>query len=453
MPKPTTETIDVPPPGRWTWNDEIQGLEFSCFNAADDAKDKRKKKTLQEEVIKRQERIQQSFASSSRGRRKTAGPLALGAVFVSHLKRSAGAQVTIQHVKQVALNLLEENEAIAIPLCFLSMMKCKELDDFLAALLLYLSCYFEKTSLEMKPKPLMAEPSVTEKQVMAEACTKVDLAQKQLALRYSTLILGLGLSQKQHHMACGRSKVSWTHRDRQLYECLYRFLCYVAWVTFGRKDLRGIQEEVSRLLRSDTFNPTMKIKDPESSEGQEENKPEPKEPSLVKRYNRKSERRPALSKIVTQRSPVMVSLLPTSREDAPHLFQRALPREQSTAKLVNVEELVEQLNRQLASFSFGILGKPLEQFSRTTLLPQWSDADDGDDEDDGDNDDSVDHMQAKATSSIVASRSRANTATTRATTEGHSTTHATTKGQSTDTQYYTVCVCVCVCVHCMYVCM
>lgn len=103
---------------------------------------------------------------------------------------------------------------------------------------------------------------------MAETCAKVDLARKQLALRYSTLILGLGLSQ-QHHMACGksvpthtpllrplkifqlacvafvniqlpawkwqqwlclsRSKQSWTHRDRHLYEvCAGDRICLCA---------------------------------------------------------------------------------------------------------------------------------------------------------------------------------------------------------------------------------
>ena len=39
---------------------------------------------------------------------------------------------------------------------------------------------------------------------------------------------------------------------------MYSFFCYVAWVTFGRKDLRDIQEEVGRLLYSDTFNTAMK---------------------------------------------------------------------------------------------------------------------------------------------------------------------------------------------------
>lgn len=39
---------------------------------------------------------------------------------------------------------------------------------------------------------------------MAEASARVQLAQKQLAYCYSSLVLGLGLSQE-HHMACGRS--------------------------------------------------------------------------------------------------------------------------------------------------------------------------------------------------------------------------------------------------------
>ena len=64
-------------------------------------------------------------------------------------------------------------------------------------------------------------------------------------------------------------------------QCLYSFLCYVAWVTFNRKDLRGIQEEVGRLLRSDTFNPTLNAREPEGSEGQEEDKADPKEPGLL----------------------------------------------------------------------------------------------------------------------------------------------------------------------------
>lgn len=72
-------------------------------------------------------------------------------------------------------------------------------------------------------------------------------------------------------------------------------------------------------------------------------------PSL---WRRKSGRRPGLSKIVAQRSPVMASLLPSAQEKAPHLFQRSHPREKSAAKVCNLEKLMEQLSEQLASFRY-----------------------------------------------------------------------------------------------------
>lgn len=49
-------------------------------------------------------------------------------------------------------------------------------------------------------------------------------------------------------------------------------------MTFERKDLKGIQEEVGRLMRSNTFNATLKAKD---REGQEQSKASSKEPSPV----------------------------------------------------------------------------------------------------------------------------------------------------------------------------
>lgn len=63
----------------------------------------------------------------------------------------------------------------------------------------------------------VSDQSITDKQVMAETLAKVELAQKQLAFCYSSLILGLGLSQ-QHHMACGRSVTSppfWLCRGKE----------------------------------------------------------------------------------------------------------------------------------------------------------------------------------------------------------------------------------------------
>ncbi|CAB1321086.1 unnamed protein product, partial [Coregonus sp. 'balchen'] len=334
---PERARISIPPPGRWNWNDETQALEFTSFNTSVEVKEKRKKSkpvNFQDLAIKHPERqTQSSVKRGGQSSRKTVGPAQLNA-YKSSLKRGQRDYVTIEDVKR----------------------RSRELDEFLAALLLYLSCYFERKYLEKKPKPLMAEQSITEKQVMAETLAKVELAQKQLAFCYSSLVLGLGLSQ-QHHMACGRSRVSLTYKDRQLYECLYSFFCYVAWVTFSRKDLKGIQEEVGRLLRSDTFNPSLRTRveatedtlaqDSSTKEGQTE--PKEHTQSHNASEQRKSQRRPALSKIVTQRSPVMVSLLPYPREEAPQLFRRYRPRKHSQAKLCNPETLMEELKEQLAS--------------------------------------------------------------------------------------------------------
>lgn len=46
----------------------------------------------------------------------------------------------------------------------------------------------------------------------------------------------------------------------------------MAWVTFGRRDLKGIQIEINRLLRPDTFNPALRAqrKEPEEEEEEQE---------------------------------------------------------------------------------------------------------------------------------------------------------------------------------------
>ncbi|XP_010872130.2 protein phosphatase 1 regulatory subunit 36 isoform X2 [Esox lucius] len=390
MPKLQTEKIRIPTPGRWNWNDETQSLEFIRFNKVVEVNEKRintKPVNFQDLASKRPEGQMQTLAKrGGQSSKKTVGP-ALH-TYKSSAKPIQRDYVTIEDVKQVALSLLQENE-LSIPPSFLPVLKSKELNDFLAALLLYLSCYFERKSLEKNPIPLMAEQSTSEMQVMTEALVKVELAQKQLALCYSSLVLGPGRFQ-QHHMARGRSHVSSTYKDRQLYECMYSFFCYVAWVTFSRNDLRGIQEEVGRLLRSDTFNPALRTRvdatedtllaqDTYSKEGQTDSKEHSQSHNATEQ--RKSQRRPALCKIMTQRSPLMVSLLPLPSEDAPHLFGRGRPRKQSQETLSDLESLMGELKDQLATFSFGILGKPFSQFSCTALMPKNEDEHDDDKED------------------------------------------------------------------------
>ncbi|KAG8005347.1 Protein phosphatase 1 regulatory subunit 36 [Nibea albiflora] len=190
----------------------------------------------------------------------------------------------------------------------------KKLDEVLMALLLYLSCFFEQKSLQNKPK---------------------------------TLII---------------------------------FFCYVAWVTFGRKDLRDIQEEVGRLLYSDTFNTAVRNRTDVDSGvtfatvngSVETGEADPQETGCNSTFrHRLSQRCPALSSIVNQRSPLLVSLLPSPKERSAHLFSggQAKMRSPLQAEHCDTKALMEELNQQLASVSFGILGRPLTQFRHSTLIP------------------------------------------------------------------------------------
>lgn len=67
-------------------------------------------------------------------------------------------------------------------------------------------------------------------------------------------------------------------------QCLYSFFSYVAWVTFGRRDLKKIQAEIGHLFRSDTFNPALRVEEEEPEQEEEkqeitqtEGQSEPKE--------------------------------------------------------------------------------------------------------------------------------------------------------------------------------
>ncbi|XP_076865198.1 protein phosphatase 1 regulatory subunit 36 isoform X1 [Brachyhypopomus gauderio] len=396
MSKLQNETVSAPPTGRWRWNDETQELEPTCYSTSVETKEKRKNEkssTYQDHFRNHLEKISRRKISSRGGRsamKNTAG-FAMQNALKATLKRSQRDSVTIDHIKHVAVTLVQEKECLPIPPCFLDVIQSREMDEFLASLLLYLSCHLERKSLEERPKTLMMEQSVTERQVVAETNAKVELAKKHLGLCYSALVLGLGFSQ-QHHMAGGRSRVSSTYRDRHLYECLYSFFCYVAWVTFGRQDLKGIQAEIGYLFRSDAFNPALRAQGAEPEGEEEEPVTTQKEGQSECRqavtHNRKSQRWPALSGIVTRRSPVMVSFLPSPQEKAPHLFQTSFSHKQQPVELVDSEILMEDLRQQLASFNFGILGKPLSEFSYTTLILHGAknEGEEGDDEDSGGDD-------------------------------------------------------------------
>ncbi|KAG7317008.1 hypothetical protein KOW79_019306 [Hemibagrus wyckioides] len=436
MSKLQKEMVNMPPPGKWTWNDETQTLEFTCSNISAGIKKKRKaSKTPSYQELVREHLVKISQCkSSARGgssdQRKSVRLAELNAYKATAECSQERDSITIEDVKQVAVSLMQENEALPIPLSFVTVIKSKELDAFLAALLLYLHCYWQRKALEERSKPLRVEQSVTEQQMTAEASIKLELAKKHLAVCYSSLVLGQGLSQ-QHHMACGRSRVSSTYSDRHLYECLYSFFCYVAWVTFGRQDLKGIQIEINRLLRPDTFNFALRAQMNEADEDEEITQEE-SQPKTIPSI-RKSRHKPGLISTLTQCSPVMMSILPSTQEKASNLRQSSSLHKQQPNELIDTDVLMEELSQQLASCSFGILGKPLSQLRHNPVVTDGAmkEDDKAADEDHFDDDDDENSLtinrgrkttfmhrrSGRMTAEMRSSMSRAHTVTSRATTE------------------------------------
>ncbi|XP_026051384.1 protein phosphatase 1 regulatory subunit 36 isoform X2 [Carassius auratus] len=365
MAKSPSEPITMPSSGRWDWNDETKTLEFIRFEAKEEVKEKKKTNTSKSQ--------EQSRKPLEKWQTNTVRPAQLEA-FKTSLKRSLMECVTIQDVKLAAVCLLHKNDRFPIPPRFLSLLKSKELDELLAKLLLYFSCYFEKKALEEKPTFVIAGPSLLSDSEM-QMNAKLELAQRQFAVCYFSLQLKLLPHQHQISDRIRMSLNASIDRDMQLNECLLRFYSYAAWVTFERRGLKGIRMEIGRLFGSNVFNPAPnesknEWKDQESSQKSPSKFLNSRQTSL---NTWKSNRLPPLNKIITQRSPLMVSLLPTPQEKAPHLFERSrgpqVPSTEDSDSEAVMEELKEQLKEQL---SFGILGRPLSQFSPETLKPQES---------------------------------------------------------------------------------
>ncbi|XP_037650774.1 protein phosphatase 1 regulatory subunit 36 isoform X1 [Sebastes umbrosus] len=426
MPKYPEElrNVSVPPPGRWVWREETRTLELISSGPTEEGvlRKRRQINVNFSDLQQRSEWLAEISTSNHRGRqsiRKSLSPAHLHA-YRSFVLKNQGGRITTDDVKQVAVSLLQENYSLPIPFCFLAVLKSKELDEVLAALLLYLSFFFEHNSLEKSSKSFMTVDLFTEHKMKAETLAKKEIVQKKLAVRYFNLIMDLD-TPSYHKGWMSSNSTRWL-----LHACLYSFFCFVAWVTFGRKDLRDIQEEVGRLLYSDTFNTAMRNRTERDSGmafasvngSVKTGEADPKETGCSGAFkHRTSQRRPALSSIVNQRSPLMVCLLPSPKERSPHLFlgSRAGRQSPPLAKHCDTKALAEELNQQLANVSVGILGKSYRHFIRSTLIPyreQINNRDEDDDlepESDGNND-SEDppgvHVQQGSRSSFTGPKSR-----------------------------------------------
>ncbi|KAI8482663.1 hypothetical protein Bbelb_396410 [Branchiostoma belcheri] len=356
------ETIDeelpMPTTGRWIWKEDTNSLEFAGSHQVAEHKDGKKKKGKGgihfHDAGKRNDRAKTPmFGAVGRMGAGGVGKGTAGKGYGPHrgspkpsMKQTGtdGINITLDHVKAVALDLLQEVAVSDLPEHFSVFSQTEQFDSFLISLLNYFSCYFERLAQEKKPTPMTTEPSLAEKKAMAEASARMAVAQKRLGQSYCVLILGLGIP-RQHHMGCGMKRVSSTYTDRSMYEALYNVCTYVTWVTFRRRDFELIQKETGRMLRSDVFNPSLRPKStPEA----------------------------------------LVSILPNPKEEAPWLFQHkpaikgdgtAAPKPFQELSVDMTEEEFEIFLPSPLKTKVGIIGEPMSQYNPQTLTPLGAEQD------------------------------------------------------------------------------
>ncbi|XP_020562928.1 protein phosphatase 1 regulatory subunit 36 isoform X1 [Oryzias latipes] len=355
--KTTDSSVNAPPLGLWRWSNEAQSVEsVSNFRVEDEDALRRRSQPDTDflELQLRAEWLAGVHAINHTGRH-TGRTSRIGATqletFRTSLMEQQGETVTVQDVKQVAVSLLQDNYRLPIPSCFLDILRSEELDDVITALLLYLSCFFE---LELEEGSVSAHIA-SKQQKNKQTWPKLQRAQRKLAVSYFSLMTGLQTEKHQQHprITCFNKTESLLHAS------LYSFLCCVAWVAFRRTHMKVIQHEVGRLLYSDTFNAAMKERMNEESKGT----------SAVGSASQRT--MVDLSQVASQRSPLMICLLPSPKDRSPHLFAGIRGRSQGLpwASVCSSRALIEQSKQQPAPSSSSIIGKPLSQFCRSSLRP------------------------------------------------------------------------------------
>uniref|UniRef100_A0A8C5QQ61 Protein phosphatase 1 regulatory subunit 36 n=1 Tax=Leptobrachium leishanense TaxID=445787 RepID=A0A8C5QQ61_9ANUR len=366
------EPVAKPVPGHWYWREDTKTLEFLSNNSTADGRERvRRARAIhfQESESKAPDRVttQHCFnmaAGTKFSKARYTDPVPRSP---KYMNKNDHEYITLEDVKRVALHLLKDEEKLYIDV-FSEAVRSQHLDEFLMSLLSYLSCYLEKTALERKPKSLLPNLNVEQKEV-ANISMRTQVALKHFAHAYCVLVLGQRMSD-QHHMSCGKSKSSASKRDRMFYECLYSFCIHVAWVVFRRKELSLIQTEVGRILRSNTFNPALRVKNVPEDTGKNLSVLEKKlKKTATYVPNRKENaKRPAIKSILTQRSPLLTSLMPTMKEQSQYLYhQHGLHPK--------VSHEVSDMSLNLIVSQVGILGEPRKHFKPYTLTPLGTEED------------------------------------------------------------------------------
>ncbi|NXW40296.1 PPR36 phosphatase, partial [Nyctiprogne leucopyga] len=306
--------------GVWYWKDDTNTLEFASSNpAAEENHEEGKNTHFQEKRVKTLKSIFQDDCSSTLSERRLSdrkGKLHRGAEWLQH------EYVTLHDVKYAALLLREANESQHM-LSFAAVMRNEKLDEFLMALLFYLSFYLEKIALEKKCRSLISTTIFLENREMDDVLAKLQVARIHLAKMYGNLLLQRGMAE-QRHKPSGKRRTT-LQKDRRFSEGLYNFCSYVAWLVFRQKHFQVIREEISRLLFLDVFNPA--LRDKNHVDLQKAGDWTAAANAMRLPYLRKVRaKHPPVSSMVHQCSPVLTALLPLPKDRAQHLSQKHYSR-------------------------------------------------------------------------------------------------------------------------------
>jgi protein phosphatase 1 regulatory subunit 36 len=284
-------------------------------------------------------------------------------------------KVTLKNVKSVAIDCINSEHirqlSVKSVMTFDLYFKSEQIDIFLCYLLLYMDTFF-KLECHGSDSTRVFSAGEGEEEGGSESKLNECLHRYKLALAetYSGMILGLGFEEF-HHMKSGKSRISSTKTDRELFEVLYEFLMCVVWITFHRQHWPLIHREVGRLLRTFAFNRSVLPEEPDNGHPLEEGEEE-----VDKTYTKSF----AVGSLHNMYSPIMGALLPeTNCKDSTSLSPSSLnaskkARDDLFSEPCHRADLDEFLEERVG---VGIIGEPLAKYNKNTLLP----VDDNDTED------------------------------------------------------------------------
>ncbi|CAF2978897.1 unnamed protein product [Rotaria sp. Silwood2] len=316
--------------------------------------------------------------------------------------------VSIGDIIHTALNTA--SDTYFVPEKFADFVKRPELEDFFLHLINYFYWYFEYNESQVVTNPLCVEFNYEERDRISNAEGHMNTALLFVAQKYSNIVLGTGLKQfhhfywiegldgdpltKKRDIIPYSGRVSRTLIDRGYAELLIIFATIVIRITFEKKQREVIEAEIGRIIRTNAFpNPTYSsiqirtrsTRTATSDYTTSRNSENPSSHMMSERKgtggsqrsirsqktiatastdmshtsngsNKSGTKRQPFQRLLTQRSPIVVTLLPTARDQSAWLFSRRHGKNDTRPKSPNmISEKEFQIRHDV-----GVLGQPID---------------------------------------------------------------------------------------------